>query len=110
MTNTCAASDGSPSAPVTMGRAADVSQASAPRRSMRKRSALPIRNSGTASPRYHRTRSTVFVSRLRSRGRRIGAAFTGPDGSRIFVDPKSYTLLKGTVLDYDTTLLSLVFE
>jgi iron-sulfur cluster assembly protein len=32
--------------------------------------------------------------------------FTGPAGSRIFVDPKSYTLLKGTLLDYDTSLLS----
>jgi iron-sulfur cluster assembly protein len=32
--------------------------------------------------------------------------FSGPDGSRIFVDPKSYTLLQGTELDYDTSLLS----
>jgi iron-sulfur cluster assembly protein len=32
--------------------------------------------------------------------------FTGPEGSRIFVDPKSFTLLNGTVLDYDTSLLS----
>jgi len=32
--------------------------------------------------------------------------FTGPDGSRIFVDPKSYTLLQGTELDYDTSLMS----
>jgi iron-sulfur cluster assembly protein len=32
--------------------------------------------------------------------------FAGPDGSRIFVDPKSYRLLKGTLLDYDTSLLS----
>ena len=32
--------------------------------------------------------------------------FTGPDGARIFVDPKSYTLLEGTELDYDTSLLS----
>lgn len=32
--------------------------------------------------------------------------FAGPDGSRIFVDPKSYALLNGTVLDYDTSLLS----
>ena len=32
--------------------------------------------------------------------------FEGPDGSRVFVDPKSYTLLKGTVLDYDTNLIS----
>ena len=32
--------------------------------------------------------------------------FAGPDGSRIFVDPRSYTLLQGTELDYDTSLLS----
>ncbi len=30
----------------------------------------------------------------------------GPDGSRIFVDPKSHALLEGTVLDYDTSLIS----
>jgi iron-sulfur cluster assembly protein len=32
--------------------------------------------------------------------------FEGPEGSRIFVDPKSHTLLEGTVLDYDTSLIS----
>lgn len=32
--------------------------------------------------------------------------FIGPDGARIFVDPKSYTLLQGTELDYDTSLMS----
>ena len=32
--------------------------------------------------------------------------FDGPDGSRIFVDPKSYALLQGTELDYDTSLMS----
>ena len=32
--------------------------------------------------------------------------FTGPDDSRIFVDPKSYALLAGTELDYDTSLMS----
>ena len=32
--------------------------------------------------------------------------FEGPDGSRIFVDPKSHSLLDGTVLDYDTGLIS----
>jgi iron-sulfur cluster assembly protein len=32
--------------------------------------------------------------------------FPGPDGSRIFVDPRSYALLQGTELDYDTTLMS----
>lgn len=32
--------------------------------------------------------------------------FEGPDGAKIFVDPKSLRLLDGTVLDYDTSLLS----
>jgi iron-sulfur cluster assembly protein len=32
--------------------------------------------------------------------------FDGPDGARLFVDHKSYRLLDGTVLDYDTSLIS----
>jgi len=32
--------------------------------------------------------------------------FTGPGEARIFVDPKSYALLHGTELDYDTSLMS----
>jgi iron-sulfur cluster assembly accessory protein len=32
--------------------------------------------------------------------------FEGADGARVFVDPKSLRLLEGTVLDYDTSLLS----
>jgi iron-sulfur cluster assembly protein len=32
--------------------------------------------------------------------------FEGPDGARIFVDPKSYRFLEGTTLDYDTSLVS----
>jgi iron-sulfur cluster assembly accessory protein len=32
--------------------------------------------------------------------------FEGPDGARLFVDPKSLRLLDGTVLDYDTSLLT----
>jgi iron-sulfur cluster assembly protein len=32
--------------------------------------------------------------------------FTGPEGAQIFVDAKSYTLLEGTELDYDTSLMS----
>jgi iron-sulfur cluster assembly protein len=32
--------------------------------------------------------------------------FTGPDNARVFIDPKSYTLLEGTELDYDTSLMS----
>ena len=32
--------------------------------------------------------------------------FEGEDGARVFVDPRSLRLLDGTVLDYDTSLLS----
>lgn len=32
--------------------------------------------------------------------------FQGPDGARIFVDRKSFKFLDGTVLDYDTSLIS----
>jgi iron-sulfur cluster assembly accessory protein len=32
--------------------------------------------------------------------------FEGPDGAKVFVDPRSLRLLEGTVLDYDTSLLS----
>jgi len=32
--------------------------------------------------------------------------FEGPFGAKIFVDKKSYLFLQGTVLDYDTSLLS----
>jgi iron-sulfur cluster assembly accessory protein len=32
--------------------------------------------------------------------------FDGPDGAKVFVDPKSLRLLEGIVLDYDTSLLS----
>jgi iron-sulfur cluster assembly accessory protein len=34
------------------------------------------------------------------------AVFEGENGARVFVDPKSLRLLDGTVLDYDTNLLS----
>jgi iron-sulfur cluster assembly accessory protein len=30
----------------------------------------------------------------------------GPDGAKAFIDPRSLRLLDGTVLDYDTSLLS----
>jgi iron-sulfur cluster assembly protein len=38
--------------------------------------------------------------------------FEGPEGARVFVDPRSFTLLDGTVLGYDTSLMSrgFVFE
>ena len=32
--------------------------------------------------------------------------FDGPDGSKVFVDPKSLRFLDGTTLDYDTSLVS----
>ena len=32
--------------------------------------------------------------------------FDGPEGVRIWVDPRSHRLLDGTTLDYDTSLLS----
>ena len=34
------------------------------------------------------------------------SVFEGSDGARVFVDAKSLKLLDGTVLDYDTSLLS----
>jgi len=32
--------------------------------------------------------------------------FEGPDGAKVFVDPKSYRFIDGTTLDYDTSLVS----
>ena len=32
--------------------------------------------------------------------------FEGIDGSRVFIDPKSYRFIDGTTLDYDTSLVS----
>ena len=32
--------------------------------------------------------------------------FAGADGAQVFVDPRSLRLLDGTVLDYDTSLIS----
>ena len=32
--------------------------------------------------------------------------FEGPEGSKVFVDRKSYEFIKGTTLDYDTSLVS----
>jgi iron-sulfur cluster assembly protein len=32
--------------------------------------------------------------------------FEGPEGAKVFVDPRSLRLLDGTVLDYDISLLS----
>jgi iron-sulfur cluster assembly protein len=35
--------------------------------------------------------------------------FEGPDGAKIFIDKKSLLFLNGTVLDYDTNMLSTGF-
>jgi iron-sulfur cluster assembly protein len=32
--------------------------------------------------------------------------FEGPEGAKVFVDPRSFRLLDGTVLGYDTSLIS----
>jgi iron-sulfur cluster assembly protein len=32
--------------------------------------------------------------------------FEGPEGSRLFIDPKSHRFIDGTTLDYDTSLVS----
>jgi iron-sulfur cluster assembly protein len=32
--------------------------------------------------------------------------FSGPEGSKVFIDPKSHRFLDGTTLDYDTSLVS----
>ena len=32
--------------------------------------------------------------------------FEGPDGAKVYVDPRSFRYLDGTTLDYDTTLMS----
>lgn len=32
--------------------------------------------------------------------------FDGPDGAKLYVDPKSHKFLEGTQLDFDTSLLS----
>ena len=34
------------------------------------------------------------------------SVFGGPDGARVFIDARSFRLLDGIVLDYDTSLLS----
>ena len=32
--------------------------------------------------------------------------FDGPDGAKVFIDPKSHRFIDGTTLDYDTSLVS----
>ena len=38
--------------------------------------------------------------------READQVFEGPNGARVFVDPKSLRLIAGTELDYDTGLMS----
>ena len=38
--------------------------------------------------------------------RQDDVVFEGPDGAKVFGDPRSLRVLDGTVLDYDTSLLS----
>jgi iron-sulfur cluster assembly protein len=38
--------------------------------------------------------------------RETDLVFDGPDGVRVWIDPRSHRLLDGTTLDYDTSLLS----
>jgi iron-sulfur cluster assembly protein len=47
-----------------------------------------------------------YVFGWEKEARSTDQVFEGPDDSRIFVDPKSYALLEGTELDYDTSLMS----
>ena len=52
----------------------------------------------------------MFGSELRVRlggDRRDGDhVFEGPDGAKVFIDPRSFRFLDGTTLDYDTSLVS----
>jgi iron-sulfur cluster assembly protein len=47
-----------------------------------------------------------YVFAWEAEPRRTDQVFDGPGGARLFIDPKSHRLLDGTVLDYDTSLIS----
>ena len=55
-------------------------------------------------------RGAVPASATCSRGkpapRTATTCSTGPEGSKVFVDPKSSRFIDGTTLDYDTSLVS----
>ncbi len=38
--------------------------------------------------------------------RETDSVFEGPGGAKVYVDPRSLRVLSGTILDYDTSLLS----
>lgn len=47
-----------------------------------------------------------YIFRWEQSPKHTDVVFAGQDGAKVFVDPKSLRLLDGTVLDYDTSLLS----
>jgi iron-sulfur cluster assembly protein len=47
-----------------------------------------------------------YVFAFEAAPRENDLVFDGPDGAKVFIDPKSHRLLEGTTLDYDTSLLS----
>ena len=47
-----------------------------------------------------------YTFRWEQSSRQTDVVCQGPEGAKVFVDPKSLQLLEGTVLDYDTGLLS----
>lgn len=47
-----------------------------------------------------------YVFGWETAARQDDAVFESSDGARVFIDPKSLRVLDGTVLDYDTSLLS----
>lgn len=47
-----------------------------------------------------------YIFRWEQSPKHTDVVFEGQDGAKVFVDPKSLRLLDGTVLDYDTSLLS----
>ena len=47
-----------------------------------------------------------YVFRWEQSPAHADVVFESQDGAKVFVDPKSLRLLDGTVLDYDTSLLS----
>ena len=67
MMNTCAVAGRKPSTPVTIGRPAATSRSGRRSGPARTGAAVPTRNSGTASHRYHRIRIDVLRSRFAHR-------------------------------------------
>lgn len=47
-----------------------------------------------------------YVFEWEASPRETDLVFEGPQGVRVWIDPRSHRLLDGTTLDYDTTLLS----